>query len=66
MKPVDILEMARPEIEARKKRNELILHLRELKKRGMTNDQIVEIIQKLNLPLGLHLHIMGNFSKLIL
>jgi hypothetical protein len=65
MKPVDILEMAKPEIEAQKKKGEIINKLRELKRLGKTDSEIAQVIHSLNLPLGLHLYILGNFSKLI-
>ncbi len=64
-KQIDILELAKPEIERKKKINELITMLRELYKAGKTDEEMTEIIINLNLPLSIHLGIMGNFSKLI-
>ena len=63
--PIDILEMARPDIEQARLRNEMISKLRLLKKMGKTNAEIMEVINKMDLPLGLHLSITGNFSKII-
>ena len=65
MKPIDILELAKPEIDHAKLKWEIINRLRALKKQGMNNEQILEVIKKMDLPLGLHLAITGNFSKLI-
>lgn len=64
-KPVDILEMAKPEIAQAKLYNKMVSNLRLLKKLGKTNDEILDVINQMNLPLGMHLSITGNFSKLI-
>ena len=61
----DILEMAKPDIERKKRINELVTTLKKLYKAGKTDNEIVEVIQSLNLPLDIHLGIMGNFTKLI-
>lgn len=61
----DILEMAKPEIEKKRKFNQIITLLRGLHQAGQTDAQIMETINKMDLPLGLHLAITGNFSKLI-
>ena len=62
---VDVLEMAKPEIDRQKQVDEIVKRLRLLKKAGKNNEEIVEVIKSLDLPLGLHLYLMGNFSKLI-
>ena len=39
--------------------------LKVLKESGMENYEIESVIKQMNLPLGLHIFIMGNFSDLM-
>jgi len=61
----DILEMAKPEINKRALIVSVIEKMRELKKNGMNNAEIENVIRDLQLPIALHLYITGNFSKLM-
>jgi len=69
---IDIFELAKPEIEAKKaenKRRDLILEiiekLQSLKKMGKTDKEIQGVIFSLELPLDIHLFITGNYSRLM-
>lgn len=43
----------------------IAVKLHELKKLGNTPESIEKIVHDLNLPLGLHLAIMGKFSDIL-
>ena len=44
---------------------EIIARLKILSDSGMTEQEIMEVIKKMDLPFNIHLFITGNFSKLI-
>ena len=65
MEPIDILEMAKPEIDRQNQVDEIVKNLRLLKKAGKTDDEVLEIVRSLKLPLGLHLYLTANWTKLL-
>ena len=44
---------------------EIAKKLQKLRELGKTDEELTEIIADLNLPLGIHLFVMGNFSALM-
>lgn len=62
---IDILELAKPEINKKKKVCELITQLRLLRKIGKSDKEIETVIRSLNLPLDFHLFIMKNYWELM-
>lgn len=70
--PIDIFELAKPEIDAQKeynKRRNLILEivdkLIQLKKLGKTDKEIQDVIFSMKLPFDIHMFITGNYSALM-
>ena len=62
---VDILEMAKPEIDKRKKIVQMVVKLRQLKAAGKSDHEINDTIHSLNLPLDFHLFLMKNYWELM-
>lgn len=48
-----------------KEATEICKRLKMLKEDGMETSEIESVIKQMNLPIGMHLFIMGNFSDLM-
>lgn len=65
--PINIFDLAKDEIKTSRAKTlqyQMIDKLKELRATGANNAKMVETIKMLNLPLGMHMYIMGHFTEL--